>query len=293
MTTQSNYNLIPAPRSVPLLIRMEVLFGGVMNQMGWFFLGFGLIFVWVFGGNADFNSLLHFQGKSETRKGIIIESKKTNFSENDKKVYANYYSFQTQNGIEYKGVSYSRNKRLSKNDIVNIEYPNGKPNISRIKGMRTAPFSFYVALIVCIFPLIGFGLMIGGLKNGIKANNLLANGTLEFGRLISKDMTNTRINNIPVYKFTFEFIADDGGTYEAIAKTHLTRNLEDENKEPLLYDQYNPSYAIMLDSLPGSPGIDDMGNFQTKNYITAILSLIIPALTIFGHGTFIFLIFFA
>ena len=106
-------------------------------------------------------------------------------------------------------------------------------------------------------------------------------------------MTNTRINNIPVYKFTFEFIADDGGTYEAIAKTHLTRNLEDENKEPLLYDQYNPSYAIMLDSLPGSPGIDDMGNFQTKNYITAILSLIIPALTIFGHGTFIFLIFFA
>ncbi len=60
-------------------------------------------------------------------------------------------------------------------------------------------------------------------------------------------------------------------------------------EEPLLYDPLLPSYAIMLDDLPGSPRIDQGGNIKTATPAAAFLSLILPAVTIIGHGTYIWL----
>jgi len=36
--------LAAPPRPVPLLVRLRLLFGGMVSQLGWFFLGFGTIF---------------------------------------------------------------------------------------------------------------------------------------------------------------------------------------------------------------------------------------------------------
>jgi hypothetical protein len=65
--------------------------------------------------------------------------------------------------------------------------------------------------------------------------------------------------------------------------------LEDEPEEPLLYDPLLPSYAVMLDDLPGSPRIDDAGNIKCKSPAAAILLLIIPLATLLGHGTYLYL----
>ncbi|HYV28317.1 MAG TPA: hypothetical protein VFA77_12335, partial [Candidatus Eisenbacteria bacterium] len=58
------------PRQVPLLIRLRLLFGGTSAQMGWFFLGFGMIFFWVFTRHADLTSWTRFHGKLATAEGI-------------------------------------------------------------------------------------------------------------------------------------------------------------------------------------------------------------------------------
>lgn len=87
-----------------------------------------------------------------------------------------------------------------------------------------------------------------------------------------------------VYKLTFEFTDDFGNSYKATAKNHITDLLEDESKEQLLYDPKNPSYAVMLDNLPGSPDVDDMGNIQVADLGRSIRSLILPVIIIFGNG---------
>ena len=96
--------------------------------------------------------------------------------------------------------------------------------------------------------------------------------------------TNTRINNQTVYKLTFEFTTDDGRRYEATARSHRPFVLEDEPQEQLLYDPYNPKKAVLLDSLPGEPDIDEWGNIQVANIGRSIRSLILPVAVVVING---------
>ena len=292
MKRQYAYDLDLHPREVPFSVRYQLMFGGFFNQFGWFFLGFGLVFFWIFTLNAEFSSLYYFRGELETAPGTVLVTEPTSFSEGGSKhsrgrrIYAMHYSFSPLGEGEYGGTSYATGERFRKGDSVTVEYPKGNPSVSRIQGMRRAILSSWAAL-VGIFPLVGGGFIIAGLRNGIKANRLLANGKVGVGVLKSKVPTNTRINNQTVYKLTFEFAAEDGMTYEVITRTHIPSRLQDEKKERLLYDSFRPSYAVMLDNLPGSPTIDERGEIHAERWGKALLVLIVPFLSIAGHSAYV------
>ncbi|MDP7421930.1 MAG: DUF3592 domain-containing protein [bacterium] len=280
------------PRYVPSSVRLRVLFGGFFNQFGWLFFGFGLIFVWFFAFNADFSSLFLFRGPLKNLEGVINSIEKTGASEGGSRsssgapIYAYRYTFFLDE-VEFSGVSYRTGKRFKVNQCVTIEYPVGNPSISRIENMRRAIFGPIVGFVI-IFPLVGAVFIIVGVKNGLKANRLLTDGRLALGSLKSKETTNTRINKRMVYKLTFEFEAPNGQSYQAVAKTHLPETLEDEEREQLLYDPVQPDAAVMLNSLPGSPALDDSGNVYFKSAVgPALLVLFLPAVTIIGHGLFL------
>jgi hypothetical protein len=65
------YDLALPPRYVPWLVRGQLLFGGFTNQFGWLWLGFSLIFVWLFGLNADLSAVLFTLEAVETANGIV------------------------------------------------------------------------------------------------------------------------------------------------------------------------------------------------------------------------------
>jgi hypothetical protein len=123
-----------------------------------------------------------------------------------------------------------------------------------------------------------------GFRSGLKGNRLLANGKIGSGRLISSEPTNTRINRRTVYKLTFEFTAEDGRTYQAVAKTHEPHHLQDEAEERLLYDAYNPAYAVLLDNLPGAPDIDETGQVYSADVGRSLRVLIVPGLALVVLG---------
>jgi hypothetical protein len=286
MSGQDSYNLALPPRHIPWLVRAQLLFGGFPNQFGWLFFGFGLVFVWTFGLSADLSSILFALGEVETTRGVVTEVEETNASENDTTIYANYYSFRVERvETEYEGVSYATGYEFSPGQSVVVEYLRRDPNLSRIEGTRRNIFGPWVLCFVLLFPLVGLSFMIFGLKNGFKANRLLVDGKVGLGVLKSKEPTNTRVNEQTVYKLTFEFTDEYGGRYEVVAKTHQSRVLEDEAQERLLYDPHQPTYAVMLDSLPGTPDIDEMGNIQPAGLMRGGLVLIVPLLTLVGHGT--------
>lgn len=291
MNNSHRYSLALPPRHVPWGVRVRLLFGGGINQFGWIWLGFSMIFVWAFGLQTDFSSTLFVLNAVETTHGVVTAVESTNASIDDTPVYANHYTYRVERlETKYEGVSYTTGIEFQPGEEVKVKYLKRYPTLSRIEGTRRGQFGPWTILIL-IFPLVGLGMVGFGLKNGIKANRLLTNGKAGMGELVSKEATNTEINDERVYKLTFEFTADDGQHYEVVCKTAATYALEDDAQERLLYDPYNPRYAVMLDNLPGSPDIDELGRIQPKNPIPSFLILLFPTLIITVNGlVFIFVV---
>ncbi len=276
MDEQTHFPLVPPPRPVPFLLRAQVLFGGVFSLIGWIFFGFGMIFAVVFGSMADLTSWYHFRNPPATAPGTLLEVKDTGASENKTQVYSYKYSFRAE-GADYEGVSYRTGRYHEPGEAVVVEYVEGNPSVSRLRGMRRAEFSPWVVF-VFIFPLVGFIFIVVSLRGGLKANRLLRHGKLAWGELVSKEPTNVRINNRVVYKLTFEFQPEEGGHARAVARSHVPEELQDEQRERLLYDPFRPETAVLLDSLPASPAIDMTGNLQPRRPVAAALALLLPGI---------------
>jgi hypothetical protein len=106
------------PREVTASVRWSLMLGGGIGVAGWAMFGFGMIFFWIFGMNADVASLWQFNGETERATGQVTHSGKTKFttggskSRRGKPVYANGYVFMAADGIERRGVSYATDESL-------------------------------------------------------------------------------------------------------------------------------------------------------------------------------------
>ena len=284
--------MLPTPRPIALMVRLRILFGSAGVQVGWGVFGFGLIFFWTFGMNADVPSLYRYRGKLTTEKAIVTAAEPTNFTEGGSKshpgvrVYRNEFTLKTPTGKTYKLSSYAVGHQLEVNAPVDIEYPAGEPEHARIVGMRTKPMSVWV-LLVAIVPGVGLVFIIVGMSSNWRGCWLLENGRIAGGVLQSKEPTNTRINNQRVYRLTFAFHADDGQEYRTVARSHVTEKLEDDDFEPLFYDPANPTRTVILGSLPGPVYINGQGEFCVEEPGKSYLPLILPTLVIVVHGLWI------
>lgn len=287
---QEATNLALPPRPIPLLLRSELLFGNILAQLGWFFLGFGGIFFWAFALNSEVISHFQFRGELDSARGVVLEVKDTGASEGGGKnrrgtpIYAHEYSFTARDGTEYHGVSYALGQRLEPGQEVMVEYRRGKPAVSRIQGMRHAMFDTWAGFVV-IFPVIGLIFVIVTLRSGLRMTDLLARGRAGQGTLKSKKPTNIRVNNQPLYKLTFELQTGDGRTCLVTCRSTRPEVLEDEPQEQLLYDPDQPTRALLLDQLPGSVKTDLSGQFAVGGAV-GLLALIVPAITVLGHGAY-------
>ncbi len=269
------------PRPIPLLVRGRLLFGGFMNQFGWLWLAFSMIFVLIFIGKSGLKGLVFSFSERALAPGQVLRVEETNSSENDSTIYAIRYLFRVeQQEAEYYGVSYTKNYfSFAEGQQVQVEYHVATPANSRIQGTRMSPFGNSIACMM-LFPLIGVVTIFGGMRLGIRNLRLLKHGHTAQGTLIRKEPTNTRINEQIVYKLIFEFVDAGGMRQQAIAKSHQTHTLEDEETERVLYDPKNPSAAVLLDNLPGRPAVDGLGRILPGSPLTAGLVLIFPALAV-------------
>jgi len=284
------------PRDVPRLVYWTNLLGGFYNQFAWLWLGITGAVMWIFLPNADWAGLYHFRGDLQTAPGVVLESRETNCSENDTKVYAQTYRFTASDGRQYENPSYATGRRLKKGVKVTVEYVPGDPSISRIQGMRRGAFGIegwggiLILVVFVVFLAVGLAMLVVGVRRGVKANRMLAGGKLALGKLKSKRPTSTSINDRTVWEFTFEFVAEDNRTYETKAKTHKTDDLSDPAGEYLLYDRFSPTYAALLDNMPGGVAIDNLGQLRTRSPGKAVASLLVPALVVSAHSLIAYLV---
>lgn len=271
-------------RSLPLLLSGLLVFGRWSTMLGWGLFGILMIFASVFGGNAD-TSFLYFYGDNITVEGKVIEVVETNMEINERSVYATVYEFKDILGNVYGNDAFSTGNGPKVGSTVVVEYPVGKPQHSRVQGMRSAEFSS-IMLLMYLLPLSGVGFLFFGIKKGLQDRKLLKNGILTKGTLVAKDPTGSEINGEAVYKLVFEYQAENGKSYKAIAKTHETDKLEDEEHERLFYLSANPTVATMVDDLPGAIEVDHDGQVISYSKMVAVRSLIIPIICVVPHVIF-------
>lgn len=271
------------PRSVPLSLRLTLLFGGFKNVFGWFFVGFGLIFVWAFGGSQALHSLAFYSGELASVEGRVTAVVPTNVRINKIPIHAYQYSYRVD-GAEYTGATEYFQGELQPGNSTRIEFPLQNPARSRIAGLDYDAWGVFIA---APFPLIGLAFVVLGLRHGRKGIRLLRYGRVATGELIKKRDTGTRINDQPVFEYSFRFKAADGYPHIATAKTHDREPLESEDGvpgkgEPLLYNPHKPADAVLLDDLPGAPRIGPTGEIL-GNAAGLVLSLLMPGATVLGH----------
>jgi Protein of unknown function (DUF3592) len=269
----------PPPRPVPLSLRILNFFN-ITAQVGWFVLGFGMVFFYVFGTNADL-SVITFREPEGQAVGRVTKIEETGASENEQRVEAAHYEFSVA-GRPFSGTSYATGGTPAEGADVTIEYDEDDPARSRIAGMRRAMFGPW-AMLVTIFPLIGLGILYFATRSGMKRNYLLRNGVFATGTLLGTEPTNVYINKRQVWKLTFTFIDRMGQRREAIAKTTDTDRLQDEAAEPLLYDPDHPSRACLLDEAPARPKFEGNGDMLGRP-VAAFFALLIPAFVIGLHA---------
>ena len=260
------------PRRVPLSLRIVNFFNG-WTQIGWGVFGFGMIFFWIFGMNADF-SFLNFRDPAGRATGRVTRVEDTNASENDQHITLNYYEYNVA-GEWLDGKSYATGDRPAVGDEVTVEYDTDSPRRSRIEGMRRGMFGPFV-LFVAIFPAIGLVFLIPGTLSGRKRNHLLKHGIFATGKAIDRRPTNVRINNQPLWEVVFEFHDRNGQRRECCARAVDTTRLEDEENEALLYDPDDPTKACVIDEAPARPKFGPDGEIE-GNPGKALLASIIPA----------------
>jgi hypothetical protein len=272
------------PRRVPVSTRLVVALWHPPALLGWIFMAFGAVCVPLFVMNADLSSWREFRRPLESVSGVITASEQTRASEGGGKgrkgtpIFAHHYEFEF-NGRRYRGVSYCTGGGLQQGRSVTVEFVPGRPELSRIRGMRRALFGPAAALTI-VFPVAGLGLLVATWLRARKHLRLLVHGEIAPGRLVNKEETPHKINKQPVYKLTFEFTDWRGEPQHAVVKTEKVARLEDEPYERLFYDPQQSSRAVLMDALPGNVRFGPDGELQPAGWWRGALTLLPPALTV-------------
>jgi len=264
--------------------KVQLLFGGFVNQFGWCFLGFGMIFVWLFLPIVDLSSFSYDADDFSRARGEVLERNKTSSSENKRRIYEYRFVFDID-GQEHHGTSYRSGRGPARGASVAVEYLRADPTIARIEGQRLTPMG-PILLLVLVFPIVGGVFVLYGFTTGTRALSLLANGCLTEGKFEGKEPTGVRINRRRVYRMIFSYQANDGRTYRTESRTHETEKLEDDELEQLIYDPSAPSNAILLDKLPGNLDVSASA-VVPRNELGSLAALILPGICVLGHGAYL------
>jgi hypothetical protein len=268
-----------------------MIFGGVVNTIGWSLLFLGLLISGALSFNIDLATPAALGENSQTTNGVLSGVLETNYSvggDEDTEgtpVFAYVFEFEFQDQT-FVDTSYATGWVASEGETVVVEFAPDDPQYARIVGMRANPFGRWV-LLSLLFPLAGLPLVGWGMRRGLMANRLLRHGRVTGGQLVDKKATSTTVNDRPVFAYVFRFQDDQDRAHRVTMRTSMTWRVEDDVSEPIVYDPMRPERALLVDSLTGHPTITPDGSFSLDRTGPARASLILPvltALTVAGFG---------
>lgn len=208
----------------------------------WLINGIVLTLLYSDGDTDDFK--LNFSS-TVTTDAYIKNIEETNVSVNGQDIDKYFYSFSVDNNIYFSqcyGPFY-----LDIDDKVLVEYLPNNPNVSRIVSSDNSTVGLFPIYLFGIASIIFSILLIMHVAKTIKYGSIISRGELIEAKQISKEATNTKINNRRVYKliYTYEVY---GINQELVHKT--TEPNKFKNTERVVYNQDAPASGIIFSTLP-------------------------------------------
>jgi hypothetical protein len=274
------------PRHVDVFSQAVLLLSGFKQQMGWGFFAFGMLFFWIFGMQSTVTKIFSPLGETREVQGQVVQSEGTNAYENEAQVFRYTFTY-IDEYREYEGTSYGF-RFYEAGSTVPVTYSVKHPERAYITGSRRSVFSAWV-LFVVLFPAIGLAMILVDFIRNRQYLRLLKVGQATTGVMKKKEATGSTVTindqKYPVYKYTFQFEVG-GKTFESMAKTHRTQRLEDESREIILYDHFNPAHNVLFDSVAISPRIDEAGYLVPASpwrIVVFLLPLLAVLVNILGY----------
>lgn len=244
------------PRHIPKRARQQVYLRSPLIIIGISACLFGALMMLLANHFANFRSTIQFSDGDPITSGTLLSTTPTgaqlSTGGDSHYVYRHEYTYQVQ-GAMYKGTSFSRNQRLVSGNAVQVAYVQANPGTSRIKGMGAGVLvrpGLWTAFGANALAAAGLALLFAGLKKAKKHVHLARHGVLTTGKITSKTETSTEINGEQVYDVQFVFTLQDGQFCWSTIRTHKIDELEDQQRERIVYDAFNPTHAVLVDSLP-------------------------------------------
>jgi len=277
------------PRAIAMPLQIRVVFGGAAIQGGCLLLLFGILAYHLIVRQADWSSLVYFRNGLERTTGRISGNFETGNFEGSRPhhvprgsqlarrylraIEAFEYEYSGPSGERLTGVSYGSGCRFSVGDEVTVEYRKTRPTMSRIEGLRAAPFPPWVAVYLLV-PLSGLVLIVGGLRWNVRIRGLLFDGETVVGRLVERVRTNLRMGQKVVYRATYDF-EDTRGRARRTRVRALDQHCREESTH-LLYDPMRPNRSCLVASLPCPVGADADGRLLGPSWLGSCMYLVLP-----------------
>ena len=265
------------PRALPGSVRVRVLLGGTLTQMGAALLIFGSMLAWLTFDVEDTRSLFEDERTLVTVPARITKVQRSDAHRSHRPIYV--VDWRALDGAARSGTSYTE-LLPSVGDVRDLALPPGHPERAHLRGMRSTRYSAGGAFLFFLVPLIGLVLYAVGLVRGRRALRLLRDGEVTRGRLVDKRPTPARINGSRVYALTFRFETAEGAEQIVVAKTHKPELLEDEPTEQLVYLASDPARATMIDCLPGAPRVRADGSIAPDRVLYASWAAFVALLAV-------------
>ncbi len=249
--------LVAPPRTVPLSLRVNTLFGG-MAAFAWGVLLVTTPIFWGFVMNAEVLAPIVLGTSAATTDGRVTATGETRSSEDETRVHWVDYSYQVPAGPLLSGRSYVTGSPPDIGARLPVEYVPSGPRFSRIVGMRKAMFGPGAAIAV-VFPALAAGFVAFSLYAGRQTLRLLHEGRVAQATFVSQKPTNMTVNGRVVQELTFEYVTPDRGRRTFTTSTTDPTDLRDERRETILYLPEEPDTATAVDALPTAVVIDEGG----------------------------------
>lgn len=206
---------------MPTSLRLRVLLGGILPTIGFAILAVFGSMASAFVVRSELMTVGHFAAELRTTNGVVTTVESLPIRSFDRRVHRIAFRYEVDRR-EFTGSAYDDDTKLRPGTEVIVEHVATAPELARIQGTRTAPFSSLVAFVL-VFPIVGIGLVIGGLIANRRRVQLLRDGDSAWGVLTGREATSTKVDNQRVYSLEFTFVDAAGERRVAHERSHRQR----------------------------------------------------------------------
>jgi hypothetical protein len=281
----------PPPRTLDTPTRVGVLFGGVVNTLGWIFLAVGLLLAVLLLRGVDLSAYTLGDVPTVPLEGELLAKEWTDWSEGPrskrKGIHRYRFAFTGADGERYEGESFlpAPGPDLEPGARVSLLVPEGMPEAAVIEGMRRSPLSPVILWLLSI-PILAVMALLVGVTQAKGKLRILRLGVEAGGEVLSTEPTAVRLNNRTVMKATVQFDTQEGRRVKVVFRTTDPAAAQGVDGARLLYDPGRPERALLLSDLPAGVAATPEGLRATRPGVAYGMATL-AGLTLAGWGVFL------